>query len=40
MSSGIVLSHQKEQNIAILSNIDGPRDFLSKRNKAEMERQI
>ena len=25
--NGIVLSHKKEQNIAICSNMDGPRDY-------------
>ena len=30
---------KKEQNNAICSNMDGPRDYHTKRNKSERERQ-
>ena len=30
MHSGILLSHQKEQNSGILSNMDGPRNYHAK----------
>ena len=38
--SEILLSHKKEQNNAICSNMDGPRDYHTKRSKPERERQI
>ena len=36
----ILLSHKKEWNNAIYSNMDGPRDYHTKWSKSEMERQI
>ena len=36
----ILLSHQKESNNAICSNMDGPRDYHTKQSKSERERQI
>ena len=38
--NGILLSHKKEWNNAICSNIDGPRDYHTKWSKSERERQI
>ena len=38
--NGILLSHKKEQNNAICSNMDGPRDYHTKWSKSERERQI
>ena len=38
--NGILLSHKKEQNKAIGSNMDGTRDSHTKRSKTERERQI
>jgi len=38
--NGILLSHQKEQNNAICSNMDGTRDSHTKWSKSERERQI
>ena len=35
--NGILLSHKKEQNNAICSNTDGPRDYHT---KSDRERQI
>ena len=37
--NGILLSHEK-WNIAICSNIDGPRDYHTKSSKSKRERQI
>ena len=37
--NGILLSHKKEQNNAICSNADGPRDY-TKWSKSEREKQI
>ena len=37
---GILLSRKKEQNNAICSNMDGPRDYHTKWSKSERERQI
>ena len=37
---GIVLSHKKEYNITICSNMDAARDYPAKRSKSEKERQI
>ena len=36
----ILLSHKKEWNNAIGSNMDGPRDYHIKWNKSDRERQI
>ena len=36
----ILLSHKKEQNNAICSNMDGPRDCHTKWSKSDRERQI
>ena len=36
----ILLSHRKEWNNAIYSNMDGPRDYHTKWSKSEKERQI
>ena len=38
--NGIVLSHRKQQNNAICSNMDGPRDYHTKWSKSKRERQI
>ena len=38
--SRILLSHQKEQNNAICSDMDGPRDCHTEWSKSERERQI
>ena len=38
--NGILLSHKKEWNNAICSNMDGPRDYHPKWSKSERERQI
>ena len=38
--NGILLSHKKEWNNAICSNMDGPRDCHTEWNKSERERQI
>ena len=38
--NGILLNHKKEQNNAICGNMDGPRDYHTKWNKSERERQI
>ena len=38
--NGIVLSHKKEWNNAICSNIDATRDYHTKWSKSERERQI
>ena len=37
---GILLSHKKEQNNAICSNMDATRDYHTKWNRSEKERQI
>ena len=36
--SGILLSHKKGWNIAIYSNMDGPRDYHTKQTKSKKER--
>ena len=38
--NGILLSHKKEWNNAICSNMDGPRDHHTKWSKSNRERQI
>ena len=38
--NGILLSHKKEQNKAICSNMGATRDYHTKRSKSERERQI
>ena len=38
--NGIILSHKKQWNNAICTNIDGPRDDRIKWSKSERERQI
>ena len=38
--NGVLLSHQKEWNNAICSNMDGLRDYDTKQSKSERERQI
>ena len=38
--NGILLSHKKEQNNSICSNMDGTRDSHTKWSKSEGERQI
>ena len=38
--NGILLSHEKEQNNVICSNMDATRDYHTKWNKSERERQI
>ena len=40
MYNEILLSHQKEWNKAISSNMDGPRDYHTKWSKSDRERQI
>ena len=37
---GILLSHWKEWNNAICSNMDGPRDYHTKGSKPDKEREI
>ena len=36
---GILLSHEKERNNAICSNMDGPSDYHTKWSKSDRERQ-
>ena len=38
--NGILLSHRKEWNNIICSNMDEPRDYHTKWNKSKRERQI
>ena len=38
--NGILLSHKKEQNNVICSNMDGPRDCHTEWNNSDPERQI
>ena len=38
--NGILLSHKKEWNNAICSNMDATRDYHTKWSKSERERQI
>ena len=38
--NGILLSHKKEWNNAICSNMNGPRDYHIKCSKSDIERQI
>ena len=38
--NGILLSHKKEQNNAICSNMDGPKDCHTKWSKSDRDRQI
>ena len=38
--NGILLSHKKEWNNAICSNMDGPRDYHTKWSKSDWERQM
>ena len=38
--NGILLSHKKELNSAICSNMDEPRDYHTKWSKSDRERQI
>ena len=38
--SGILISHKKEQNNAICSNMNGTRDSHTEWSKSEIERQI
>ena len=38
--NGILLGHKKEQNNAICSNMDGPRDCHTKWSKSDTERRI
>ena len=38
--NGILLSHTKEWNNAICSNMNGPRDYHTKWSQSERERQI
>ena len=38
--NGILLSHKKEQNNAICSNVDGPRDCHTEWSKSDREREI
>ena len=35
--NGMLLSHKKEWNHAICSNMDGPRDYHTKRSKPERQ---
>ena len=37
--NGILLSHKKEWNNTICSNMDGPRDYSTKWSKSDRERQ-
>ena len=38
--NGTLLSHKKEWNNAICSNMNGPRDYHTKWSKSDRERQI
>ena len=38
--NGVLISHKKEWNNAICSNMDGPRDYHIKWNKTDWERKI
>ena len=38
--NGIILSHKKEWNIAICSNMDGPRDNHTRWSKSDREKEI
>ena len=38
--NGILLSHYKERDKAICSNMDGPGDYHTKWSKSDRERQI
>ena len=38
--NGILFSHKKEQNNAICSNMDGPRDRHTEWTRSDRERQI
>ena len=38
--NGILLSHKKEQNNVICSNMDGPRNYHTEWSKSDRERQI
>ena len=38
--NGILFSHEKEQKNSIWSNMDGPRDYHTKWNKSDRERQM
>ena len=38
--NGVLLNHKKEQNDAICSNMDGPRDCHAEWSKSEREREI
>ena len=38
--NGILLNHKKEQNNAICSNMDGPKDCHTEWSKSNTERQI
>ena len=38
--NGILLSHKKEWNNAICSNMNGPRDYHTKWSKSDRERKI
>ena len=40
VNNGILLSHKKEWNIAICSNMDGPRDYHTKWSKSDRGRQL
>ena len=39
LNNGILLSHKKEWNLAICNNMDGPRQYNAKWNKAVRERK-
>ena len=36
--NGILLNHKKEQNVAICSNMDGPRGHYAKQSKSEKDK--
>ena len=38
--NGILLSHKEEWNNAIWSNMDGPRDYHTKRSKSERDKYM
>ena len=38
--NGILLSHQKEWNLAICNDLDGAREYYAKQNTSVRERQI
>ena len=40
ITNGLLLSHEKEWNLAICDNMDGPGEYHAKWNKSDGERKI